>query len=305
MSGPLEPHGGTERAATRVGAVGLASCIAYLAATLPLLGGMPAGPGPLALHVAMLALCVGASSARVPIPSIVRTALPLAIGPLLYVELRWLVPALGSDSGEALVALWEARWFPGAPSRTLAQRLPSRALSELLHLCYLSYYALVLVPPLVLLARRRHGPLARTVLALAITYLLCFITYLLFPVAGPRFVFGPAEAPAGPIRAIVLGVLERGSSRGTAFPSSHVAASVAATLAAFGVDRRVGLGLGIVTVGLALGAVYGGYHYAVDACAGLLWGVAGWASARALASIVERRGEGDRDAVVAGLEPRR
>jgi membrane-associated phospholipid phosphatase len=128
-------------------------------------------------------------------------------------------------------------------------------------------------------------------LALAIVYGICFITYLMFPVDGPRFVVGAAAAPEGPIRAFVLELLRAGSSRGTAFPSSHVAAALVAALAALSTQRRVGVAVTLLTAGLALGTVYGGFHYAVDALAGVATGSIAWLVAGALWSTLADAGE--------------
>ena len=122
---------------------------------------------------------------------------------------------------------------------------------------------------------------------MVVVYAACFAMYALFPVDGPRFVRGPSMAQAGPIRTIVMRLLESGSSRGTAFPSSHVAASVVAALCALRHQRRTGLVVAILTVGLAIGAVYGGYHYGVDIVAGALTGLSAFAIAHVLVRRVE------------------
>jgi membrane-associated phospholipid phosphatase len=69
---------------------------------------------------------------------------------------------------------------------------------------------------------------------------------------------------------LVYGTLATGSSFGAAFPSSHVAATFAATIATWQGDRRVGLVLLVPTLLMAVGVVYCQMHYAVDALAGLL-----------------------------------
>jgi membrane-associated phospholipid phosphatase len=196
------------------------------------------------------------------------------------VELRWLIEGAGVAHRDAVVMGWERALFGGDPSAAWAPAWPSLALSELLHLCYASYYLLVLLPPLVHSLRGRRADFAQTLLALAMVYAACFTAYLLFPVDGPRYLVGPAEAPEGPVRGLVLELLERGSSRGTAFPSSHVAASVVASLCALRADRRLGWVIGALTAGLTLATVYGGFHYAVDALAGLATGLASWALSR-------------------------
>jgi membrane-associated phospholipid phosphatase len=72
---------------------------------------------------------------------------------------------------------------------------------------------------------------------------------------------------------MTLGLLERGSSRGTAFPSLHVAITVTQSLFALAWYRSLGVVLSFATVLLAVGAVYGGYHYVVDVLAGALLGL--------------------------------
>lgn len=261
---------------------GCAIVAAYLALSLwPVLryASISGQASPAVIHVTALALAIAAARSRHAWLGTVRAWLPLAIGPWLYLELRWAIVGAGRPHFDTLVVGWEHALFRGDPSTTMALRLPGLALSELLHLCYVSYYAIVLVPPLLLAARGRRDGFARTMLSLAVVYATCFTIYLLFPVDGPRFIVGPAAAPDGPVRRTVLHLLATGSSRGTAFPSSHVAASVVATLAAYVTQRRVGIVLAVLTAGLTVGTVYGGFHYAVDALAGLAVGSACWGMA--------------------------
>ncbi len=237
---------------------------------------------PLAAHLCALVFGAAVLVSTQPVLRPLRDWLPLALGPFLYVELRWLIEGMGRDHADALIQRWETALFPGQPAVTWATHLPIRWLSEALHLAYASYYLLVYLPPALLYARGRRDCFARTMLALAVVYGVCFVTYLFLPVDGPRFLHGPASAPAGPVRSFVLALLEAGSSRGTAFPSSHIAASVVASLSALACQPRVGVGVGVCTLGLAVATVYGGFHYAVDALAGLAVGVVVWLVASAL-----------------------
>jgi membrane-associated phospholipid phosphatase len=247
--------------------------IAYLAGMLVPMARWTLASGALigiALHLAATALVVLAYGNRLALP--VRYWTPLALGPFLYFELRWLVVGAGRPHADAIVAQWERAVFPSNPSATLAMEWHSVAVSEVLHAAYLSYYALIFVPPILLWLARRRTPFAETLLALTVVYALCFTIYVLFPIDGPRFLHGPAAAPQGPIRSIVVALLESGSSRGTAFPSSHVAASMVASACALRFQRSVGIVVTLLTAGICLGAVYGGYHYAIDIVAGLLTG---------------------------------
>ena len=237
---------------------------------------------PLVVHVAILGYTLLLLAAPVAPRRVALDWLTLTIGPFMYVELRWIIAGLGQPHRDAVVVAWERTLFPSNPSATLAPHFPVAAVSELLHLAYATYYLLVYVPPIVLYARGQRDAFVSTVLALTIVYGICFVTYALFPVDGPRYLVGPAAAPDGPIRAFVLTLLDRGSSRGTAFPSSHVAASVVAALCALRFQRRLGVGIATVTVALTVATVYGGFHYAVDAAVGLLLGGAAWLISTAL-----------------------
>jgi membrane-associated phospholipid phosphatase len=260
----------------------------YLALTIVPLARLGIATGqwaPVGMHV--VAICI-VLAVRVGWPrsaQVLRDWTPLGLGPFLYIELRWIIEGAGRMHADLRVASWEAALFPSDPSASLAVRWPWLALSELLHFCYLSYYAIVYVPPALLWLRGRRREFADTVLALVVVYALCFATYMLFPVDGPRFMHGPSSAPVGVIRSMVVHLLESGSSRGTAFPSSHVAASLVAAACALRFQRAVGIVVVILTAGLAVGAVYGGYHYAVDVLAGIGTAVLALGIARGVARL--------------------
>ena len=236
----------------------------------------------LAAHAAAFGTAVFFGGGKRKFAGVLQDWIPLALGPFLYVELRWIIEGAGQPHADALVSGWETRLFDSQPSQALALRWPSLALSELLHLCYISYYALVYVPPALLWLRGRRREFAETVLALVVVYAICFVVYAIFPVDGPRYLNGPSMAPDGPIRDLVMRVLASASSRGTAFPSSHVAASVVAAICALRFQGRLGWLVTALAVGLGLGAVYGGYHYGVDVAAGVVAGLVAAAVARSL-----------------------
>jgi membrane-associated phospholipid phosphatase len=245
---------------------------------------------PIAIHLTILAytLLLLAAPVRVRRPAL--DWLTLTIGPLMYIELRWIIAGLGAPHRDAVVVGWEHALFPSDPSATLAPRLHVPWVSELLHLAYASYYLLVYLPPIALYVRGRRDAFVSTMLALTVVYGVCFITYALFPVDGPRYLVGAAAAPEGPIRSFVLTLLDRGSSRGTAFPSSHVAASVVSSLCALRHQRLVGIAVSVMTAALTLATVYGGFHYAVDALVGVILGGLAWLVSAGVLDALASRG---------------
>ncbi|GJG85745.1 hypothetical protein tb265_09260 [Gemmatimonadetes bacterium T265] len=276
--------------------------------------------------VAMLALTAGARAGATPRRS--RAAapalewsvawLPLVAVPALYAELPIVAAGLaGAGSGvaamhDAVAIRWELALFGpllgASPAVALARHASWTPLSELLHLAYLAYYVIIYVPPALLWweARRRRGGVVSgaadpraafyaSAFTVLLAFVLCYAVFVVFPVQGPWYTWhtgGPGGLPlAGPVRAFVQGLLVAGSSRGTAFPSSHVAVSVAQTVVLARVAPRLARAAGPATALLALGAVYGGYHYGVDALAGAALGAAvGWAGPRLLAYVAGGQG---------------
>ena len=198
------------------------------------------------------------------------------------VLLAGLYSAIDVMNGFGAATTWDAplqaadAWlFHGQPSRDWWRAAPSVFWSTLLHGVYFSYYILVPLPVIVFLAQRRPAALERYLDGLIATFLLCYVTYLLLPVAGPYYEFArPTGAFVDNEAArLVYATLARGSAFGAAFPSSHVAATVAATVGAWLGSRRLGMAMAVPTALLAVGVVYCQMHYVVDSAAGVLLGV--------------------------------
>jgi membrane-associated phospholipid phosphatase len=274
----------------------------WLLLTTPLLA-VPVSPvGPrlalLALHLAVASLLLWQplDPAALPGPGRfwreVRDWLPLVVVPLFYWETPLLAEAIHRGAMYDQVVLgWEAALFGGQPSQTMGTRWPWRWLSEPLHAAYLSYYLIIMGPPVALYLIKRRGAFRRVVFTFAVALIVHQAAFISFPVLGPRYLFpaptGPLEA--GPLYQLTHRVLEGASSPGTAFPSSHVGISVAVTLAVFRERLWAAPLLAVLTTMLAVATVYGGFHYAVDALAGLALGVAVALAAPGLRRRLRRR----------------
>lgn len=204
-----------------------------------------------------------------PVLRWIRRWYPILAIPFLYAELPLLNQSLGPGYFDAVIIGAEEAIFGTQPARTFAGALPWMPVSELLHASYLAYYPIIVVPVLALHLRGRWDGFAATVFAVMLTFFICYLFFIFLPVQGPRYQWPPPPGiPDGPVRALALFVLEGGSSRGAAFPSSHVAVAAIQAFVAFRVQPKAGPLLGVVAVALALGAIYGGFHYATDAVAG-------------------------------------
>lgn len=239
-------------------------------------GGLP-GAGIAAAHAAIVfgITRLAAWHPRAGLAAVARAGYAALLTPLLYAELAVLNRFLTPRYFDATVQAWDAAVFGGQPSVVLSGLFPWLSLSEVLHLGYFAYYAIIPAAILGAFATRGLEALQRTALAATAAFFISYLIFVFFPVAGPRYEFAQigGEIGEGTLFGIVHGILEAGSSKGTAFPSSHIAASLATVVAAGREDRRWFWLLIIPELALTAATVYGRFHYATDALAGILLGL--------------------------------
>ncbi len=235
----------------------------------------------LTAHALLVALVLLAPAARAsgPVGRFLGDWYPILLLLGLYAEVGVVNVDLGYQHDQAIQRL-ELWVFGSQLSYRWIREMPNPVFSWVMHACYLAYYAILCASPLGLWFSGRRDPARRTIFAVMVTFYVCYVVFLFFPVAGPRYTFELANNAATavwPARAAQW-VLDRGDSWGAAFPSSHVAAAVVAALCALRYWRSLGLVLAPFTIGLVLSVVYGQFHYAVDAVAGLIVAFAVFAS---------------------------
>lgn len=226
-------------------------------------------------HVLFVALILLAALLRRGKPAaFLAEFYPVIVVTGLYTEVGMLNVAAGV-SHDALVQSWDRALFGSQPSLDWIRAQPWPWMSAVLHLAYMSYYLIVPGAPLGLWLSGRREAGRETLLRIMATFYVCYTGFLLFPVAGPRYLFPMAENAATDVAPArwVHSILQSGSAWGTAFPSSHVAVALVAALSALLAWRRLGVPLVVLSALLALGTVYGQFHYAIDAIAGAVVGV--------------------------------
>lgn len=222
------------------------------------------------LLVALVAVVLAPHARRTgPLGRLLGEFYPLVVTVALYTHVG-LVNEAGGVAHDAVVLRWEAALFGGQPSLEWIRAFPSPAWSTLMHAAYLSYYPILAAAPLGLWLSGRREAARGTALLMTATFYVCYSIFFLFPVAGPRYLFPPAEnaAAAVPVAAFTHRLLQAGSAWGTAFPSSHVAAALVGATCAWRGFRPLGAVLLPAAFLLSLSTVYGQFHYAVDALAG-------------------------------------
>lgn len=227
----------------------------------------------------LLLWCFTRLPAEARIGRLLHDFYPLLMIPVFYAEIGHLNDVVGLPrilDHDLTIQHWEQALFGGQVAFEWIRVAPSVFWSGLLHVGYLSYYPIILLgAPLVAVRASRHGA-RRVIFAMMAAFVACCVVFLLYPVAGPNYAF---PHPTGPVRDVwsarlVYTMLEAGSSVGAAFPSSHVAATVAVVVAAFREWRALGVILLVPAILLITGTVYCQMHYGVDAATGLVVGLA-------------------------------
>lgn len=200
---------------------------------------------------------------------------PIALLPLFYGELAFVNQVIAPGYYDAFLIPIERWLFGTQPAIYLRGWLPNRVLSEYLHLSYALYLLLVPVCSIVFYCQKRFDHFRVFVTNILLTFFFCYTIFIVFPVAGPYYTFPRVdpEKLGFVFPQVCHWFTNRGASQGAAFPSSHVAVAVNAGFTTYRLNRKLFWVVLPVVVGITLGVVYGGFHYAIDAIAGVLVGI--------------------------------
>ena len=208
------------------------------------------------VHAGLVGLAIMAPRLRRhgPLGEFWASFYPLILVLALYTEIGQLNRALGF-SQDPTVQSWEAGLFGDQPSRDWIRAWPWPWLSWLLHLGYLSCYVILSASPLGLWFLGQRAGARDTVCLVMVAFYLCYAVFLLFPVAGPRYLFPLAQNPATAIPVATFTQAAETERPGDRLPSSTWRFAVA-SLTAWRFSRPRGRSW-FRPVLLALGTVYG------------------------------------------------
>ena len=217
-----------------------------------------------------------------------RNWIPLALMLLAYKEMGWLAPAWHDHHLENAWIVWDRlllrQWRLHDAIESTGPLLPS-----ILELSYVLVYALPAFCMVMLYVYRK----SRFAEVLLVVYLLgLFLSYVQFPFwpsEPPRIVFPGEDAPSVDtvLRRFNQWILGGYGIHTSVFPSAHVSGAVAAALAMkrlFAERAWLYRGVFVYAALVSVATVYGRYHYAVDAAAGVIVGIVAAAAGKALLS---------------------
>jgi membrane-associated phospholipid phosphatase len=224
---------------------------------------------------------------------IVRDWLPQLFIILAYKEMGWFAPQSHAREFETRWIVWDRLLLDNWHGRALIESAGA-VLPWLLELSYVLVYA---IPPVTMGLVYRLGLRKRADTMLTIYLLgmfLCYAQFPFWPSEPPRVVFPGQDMPhvVTAMRAFNLWIVGNYGIHTSVFPSAHVSGAVAAALglAYLAPKRRILVTAYFVYALLvAIATVYGRYHYAVDAIAGMFIGCVAFFLGKWLTSRVKVR----------------
>ena len=182
----------------------------------------------------------------------------------------------------------EARLFGVAPLEWMHAHARSW-LIEFLEFGYFAFYPLYPVVGGVFWAWRKRpgfgGAYRRLTDTLSVGYVLCYLTFLLFPTQSPANRVGVQQigsVQSGVFQHLVRLIQNHAGVHGNAFPSAHIMLAFVVLLFSYRWLPRVAPWLLAPILLMCVGAVYDGYHYASDVVVGTAMGIVLGAAGRAI-----------------------
>ncbi len=224
--------------------------------------------------------------------SIARDWMALAFVLTAYRSLDWFSPARYPFRFEPFWLRWDVRLLEHWHLRSLIESA-GPGFPAYLEVCYLLTSAAGGVAIAILYLQNKRERCDCFLLVYVLGTLLSYALIPFFPSQPPRIIYPAMAAPhlPDPVRILNFLVLSGAGIHAGVFPSAHVSSTFAAAWGMFLClpERKMYGWLFLVYAGsVALATVYGRYHFAVDAAAGIIVSLLAWVVAIAWRKLTAR-----------------
>src|SRR5271165_650376 len=169
-------------------------------------------------------------------------------------------------------------WLTGVQPTIWLEQFVTPGRNEFMQLAYLTYFAYLLILGGILYFQKDWKAYWSVMTYSMVGYSIGYLIAMFFPVESPWFsLAGSWKAPleGGPITATINFIEHYGRVRGAAFPSEHVAGSIAVLWGAWNFRRRLFWIMAPCVFLMCLSTIWGRYHYVADIFAGMITGSLG------------------------------
>jgi membrane-associated phospholipid phosphatase len=215
------------------------------------------------------------ASPRRSVASFVGGWYPVALMPLAYKELSYLIPLIHQCDLDPTLAAIDHRFLAVHPTVWL-ERFTWPPLTDVLQLTYSTYYFLPVILGAVLWRNGWFDKFHFWVFIVMLGFFLSYLGYIAVPAIGPRFLPEIVEAQTKPLTGVWLfqpirAMLDRaeGITR-DCFPSGHAEMTLLVLYYARRFHRKTFWWLLPLGTGVVVSTVYLRYHYVIDVVAGAL-----------------------------------
>jgi membrane-associated phospholipid phosphatase len=174
-------------------------------------------------------------------------------------------------------------WLTGVHPTVWLEQFATPGRNDFMQFVYLTYFTYLLVVGGVLYYRRDWRGYWSVMTYSVVGYAIGYVIAIFFPIESPWFsMAGAWHAPlqGGPVTATINFIEHYGRVRGAAFPSEHVAGSVAALWGAWRHRRWLFWVMAPLVTCMCVSTVWGRYHYVVDVFGGMVTGTLGYVIGR-------------------------
>jgi membrane-associated phospholipid phosphatase len=171
-------------------------------------------------------------------------------------------------------------WLTGVHPSIWLEQFATPARNEFMQFSYITYFLYLLALGGILYHRKDWQAYWSVMTYSAAAYAIGYLIAIFFPVESPWFAMAGAwqgDLRGGVFTAVINFIEHYGRVRGAAFPSEHVAGSVAALWGAWRHRRWLFWVMLPPAACMCVSTVWGRYHYVADVFGGLVTGTLGYA----------------------------
>ncbi len=195
-----------------------------------------------------------------------------------FEELGQLVHLVSPGWKDATLIAFD-HWLTGVHPAVWLEQFATPALNEFMQFAYITYFLYLLGLGGILYFRRDWEGYWSVMTYSAVAYVLGYIVAMVFPIESPWFAMSGwwrGELHGGPFTALINFIENLGRVRGAAFPSEHVAGSIAALWGAWKHRRWLFWVMLPLVACMCVSTVWGRYHYVADVFGGMITGTLGY-----------------------------
>lgn len=196
-----------------------------------------------------------------------------------FEELAHLVHLVNPGWEDAKLIVFD-HWLTGVHPSIWLEQFATPGRNDFFQFVYITYFTYLLIVGGILYYRKDWKAYWATMTYSAAAYAIGYFIAMMFPIQSPWFsMAGMWQEPmlqGGPFTATINFIEHFGRVRGAAFPSEHVAGSVAALWAAWKHRRWLFWTMLPFVICMCASTIWGRYHYIADVFGGIATGTMGY-----------------------------